>query len=352
MALRTNFTPSGEPGGGRLTGTWYGIDAIEHATQVNTNTADIASNVAKLAAAKNIFTGKMEINGIGSGPPFGYDTTLWIAPQTRTNPPIDTQAIYAQHRAAGNLHGSVNDAVIAELRLWDVTNSGPGQQALEASLVVTDGTGIPNNIGNMNAVTANFHTEGAAIGTAANVSMLRGQQIPALAAGFSIGTACSLTLEEQVVGTANYTLYAPAGKSLLGPTQVGDLTIVDPGFTSNGNIRDSSGNKLLVLGKGSATAVNYIQINNAGAGQYPTLYSQGSDTNVDFVFWPQGAGLVRVVNGLRMDGDATIKSGTGSPAGVVAAPVGSIFLRTDGGAATTLYVKESGGSGNTGWVAK
>jgi len=48
----------------------------------------------------------------------------------------------------------------------------------------------------------------------------------------------------------------------------------------------------------------------------------------------------------------TITSGTGSPAGVVAAPQGSLFLRTDGAAGTTLYVKESGGVGNTGWTAK
>lgn len=43
--------------------------------------------------------------------------------------------------------------------------------------------------------------------------------------------------------------------------------------------------------------------------------------------------------------------GTGSPEGAITAGVGTIFLRTDGGASTTLYVKESG-SGNTGWVAK
>ena len=43
--------------------------------------------------------------------------------------------------------------------------------------------------------------------------------------------------------------------------------------------------------------------------------------------------------------------GTGSPEGVVAAPIGSLYTRTDGGAGTTLYVKESG-TGNTGWVAK
>jgi parallel beta-helix repeat protein len=44
-------------------------------------------------------------------------------------------------------------------------------------------------------------------------------------------------------------------------------------------------------------------------------------------------------------------AGTGSPEGVHAAPVGSQYARTDGGAATCLYIKESG-AGNTGWVAK
>lgn len=42
---------------------------------------------------------------------------------------------------------------------------------------------------------------------------------------------------------------------------------------------------------------------------------------------------------------------SGSPEGFVAAKVGSLVTRTNGGANTTLYVKESG-SGNTGWVAK
>jgi hypothetical protein len=43
--------------------------------------------------------------------------------------------------------------------------------------------------------------------------------------------------------------------------------------------------------------------------------------------------------------------GSGSPEGVVTAVVGSTYRRTDGGAGTSFYVKESG-SGNTGWVAK
>jgi hypothetical protein len=51
------------------------------------------------------------------------------------------------------------------------------------------------------------------------------------------------------------------------------------------------------------------------------------------------------------DGTCFWTTGTGSPEGVVVAPVGSLYTRTDGGAGTTLYVKQSG-SGNTGWAAK
>lgn len=46
-----------------------------------------------------------------------------------------------------------------------------------------------------------------------------------------------------------------------------------------------------------------------------------------------------------------VNSGAGSPEGVLAAPQGSIYMRTDGGANTSFYVKESG-TGNTGWAAK
>lgn len=47
----------------------------------------------------------------------------------------------------------------------------------------------------------------------------------------------------------------------------------------------------------------------------------------------------------------TVSAGSGSPEGVLAAPVGSLYLRTNGSTGTTLYVKETG-TGNTGWIAK
>jgi len=43
--------------------------------------------------------------------------------------------------------------------------------------------------------------------------------------------------------------------------------------------------------------------------------------------------------------------GSGSPESVVTAPIGAVYHRTDGGAGTSFYVKESG-SGNTGWISK
>jgi hypothetical protein len=46
-----------------------------------------------------------------------------------------------------------------------------------------------------------------------------------------------------------------------------------------------------------------------------------------------------------------ILSGAGSPENVVAAPVGTLFMRSDGGVGTSMYVKESG-VGNIGWAAK
>lgn len=42
---------------------------------------------------------------------------------------------------------------------------------------------------------------------------------------------------------------------------------------------------------------------------------------------------------------------TGTPEGQITAGVGAMALRRDGGASTTLYIKQSG-TGNTGWVAK
>lgn len=65
---------------------------------------------------------------------------------------------------------------------------------------------------------------------------------------------------------------------------------------------------------------------------------------------PSGKPALRLVDNSALV-SAYIYAGAGSPETVVAAPVGSLYLRTDGGAGTCLYVKESG-TAKTGWIAK
>lgn len=64
-----------------------------------------------------------------------------------------------------------------------------------------------------------------------------------------------------------------------------------------------------------------------------------------------GGGTARTAKYYLVANGPFITSGSGDPEGVVSAPVGSLFTRTDGGVLTTLYVKQSG-AGNTGWAAK
>lgn len=79
--------------------------------------------------------------------------------------------------------------------------------------------------------------------------------------------------------------------------------------------------------------------------------------SVDALKTPQGvATLNRMLQALfdNVPGDGStvrVYKGYGTPESVVSAGVGSIYQRLDGGAATTLYVKESG-TGATGWTAK
>ena len=95
-----------------------------------------------------------------------------------------------------------------------------------------------------------------------------------------------------------------------------------------------------------------LLLNNSSGSQVASLQWTGSGT---------GAKLTGVSGGLDIEqlgtmffgssAAASFSSGSGTPESAVTAPVGSLFVRTDGGASTTLYVKESG-TGNTGWIAK
>lgn len=112
--------------------------------------------------------------------------------------------------------------------------------------------------------------------------------------------------------------------------------------------------------KGAASTITRL------AGQYIVQQTQGGTANAN-VMIDAGSGTVpagtwsiyndstreNLYKGpIRWGASGPLSAfGSGTPEGVVTAPVGSTFRRTDGGAGTSFYVKESG-TGNTGWVGK
>ncbi|WP_307030397.1 hypothetical protein [Arthrobacter globiformis] len=93
--------------------------------------------------------------------------------------------------------------------------------------------------------------------------------------------------------------------------------------------------------------------NGTGAGAVQQIVNKGTGDSLQLrdasaqKFTVSAVGGITVINGVSVN----IIAGTGSPEGARSAPVGSVYLRSDGGAATSLYIKETG-TGNTGWVAK
>lgn len=110
-------------------------------------------------------------------------------------------------------------------------------------------------------------------------------------------------------------------------------------------------NARMYVGDGVAAATAYIGALGAStlgcsASVWPTV--DNTNTLGDASYRWNNAYSVNFRPGA---GTATWTSGAGTPEGAVTATVGSLFTRTNGGAGTTLYIKESG-TGNTGWVAK
>jgi hypothetical protein len=58
------------------------------------------------------------------------------------------------------------------------------------------------------------------------------------------------------------------------------------------------------------------------------------------------------VSSVNFLNNTNIFIGAGNPNSVVTANIGSLYLNSNGGSGTTLYVKESGANTNTGWVGK
>jgi hypothetical protein len=153
-----------------------------------------------------------------------------------------------------------------------------------------------------------------------------------------------------VSGLASYNWHRGIWIGSVGSQVSGDALYVDGagGWTNFAFFKDTTGAQRFRM---DATGKMFIGAN----GQ--TLYDGSGGLQTDAVLIAN--------NGLFTNGTAFVGNlawaagsthkvqwGSGSPAGVVTADRGSIWLRVDGGASTTMYVKESGDGTNTGWVAK
>ena len=133
------------------------------------------------------------------------------------------------------------------------------------------------------------------------------------------------------------------------PSNLIDLTNAASGSQVNfigGRFHETSGSNSITAPAGvSVNCVNVGQVTPtfSGGGSFSLQTNSNIFSNAPRAVFP---GYVSV------DGAAPqIHAGSGTPEGAVTAPVGSIFMRSDGGAGTSFYVKQSG-TGNTGWVAK
>ncbi|MGG4268367.1 hypothetical protein [Peribacillus simplex] len=167
-------------------------------------------------------------------------------------------------------------------------------------------------------------------------------------------------LADALQGTENTAI----GKNALSYNQTGSNNVVVGSGSMGSNI---FGNRNTVIGSnagGGFTGDNSILIGYKAKGLSSSSNRQlaidyGNDgAPVPFLYGKMDIGSEYFgtrAKEMRLGGDGASNGGvkwiTGTGVPKVAAPVGSMYTRTDGGAGTTLYVKESG-TGTTGWVAK
>jgi hypothetical protein len=153
------------------------------------------------------------------------------------------------------------------------------------------------------------------------------------------GTDIAVSAGDDVTFTAT-------SKALFGAS--GDLQIYHDG--SNSHIGDVGAGYLLL---GGSAQIVLATTTTVGAQTYIRCTSGGAValSHNNAVTLATNATGITVTGGVTLDSGITFSSGAGTPESSITAAIGSLYTRTDGGANTTLYVKESG-AGNTGWVAK
>jgi hypothetical protein len=113
------------------------------------------------------------------------------------------------------------------------------------------------------------------------------------------------------------------------------------------SLTNAATNYIVVQRSDGAVSTSTSATNWDNAGAYARVYKLTTAGGVVTATEDHRAGPY----GVHGCGPGVVLRGSGTPEGAVTAPVGVMYQRTDGGAGTSLYIKESG-TGNTGWVGK
>ena len=287
---------------------------------------------------------------VGDGAPIG-GLPPWIA-----SDPVNGGLMFKVNNTGGG--GSVNTGVLQTLdglsldtNLQVITDQDSNQSTIWLSTTGVEFTGIFALNNGTKKVNFNYSLIATSDKTItipnATGTMALTSDIPSFTGWLKLGAALDSTLRTvtDYAATSSKLQLATEKVAFAGFTGAATGNIV---WQANGTLTDYTGwhqsdGTFRILAKNGAP----LWIESSAGVNFSQGFGSGSrvsiDTSGNLVF---NSGKV-----IFNTSSSNVSSGSGSPEGAVTAPVGSIFLRSDGGAGTSFYVKESG-TGNTGWIAK
>lgn len=353
----------------------FGNDAAQH---INFNAIRDGTQ-ANMAASGLICTGNICVDDTGSAcqfEPLGNYSSNTINDITVSGNTFDNVAL--------NFRGATTNVIVEGNRFRSVTSTGAAINVYDAF-----GGGVPSGFiidGNEFVWTAGTSAFGVVRCEAAESVISNNRfdgptaSYPAIYTGAILGAvvagnyasnetitaprSVAQNTEWHVPNGVRWGTYDNAGYRVDMRVQSNDNNLIFAGTDSGGAERnifsmfqdsDTSPVTFYPTVEVGAEEADYFRLTGNSLAVGPSLSAQGSNTNIDIRLSAKGTGAVVVTGtgGIRHVSATGVAwlSGSGTPEGAVTAPVGSLFSRTDGGASTSLYVKESG-TGNTGWVAK
>lgn len=225
-------------------------------------------------------------------------------------------------------HGGVNNLGLGEYALQQIDGGGIANTAIGRNSQAGTTTG-DNNVsigeGSLQVLATGDRNVAIGNGTLAQATSNGNSMF-----GYRAGNAISTSTNNTGAGylALNFTTSGRFNSALGGMSGFDNLT---------GNYNTYLGAESGYFdGNGALTFTNTSQV---GFGSLATNSNAVVLGNANVTRWQLG------------NNGPTILKGTGTPEGADQGNVGDIFFRTDGGAGTTMYWKETG-SGNTGWASK